>query len=87
MPACSSIFSGAFTWRTRNRRGTNFLQLEGEHGYDPNHPRRNAAITDDNARQQLIIDPGPRTVNHTSYADGALRSRQRTPTRLRFRRR
>ncbi len=41
-----------------------FLQLQGEHGYDPSHPLRNAAITDDNARQQLIIDPGPRTVNH-----------------------
>ena len=40
-----------------------FLQLEGEHGYDPNHPLRNAAITDAEARQHLIIDPGPRTVN------------------------
>jgi hypothetical protein len=43
-----------------------FLQLEGEHGYDPNHPLRNAAITDPDARQQLIIDPGPRNVNHTT---------------------
>ena len=43
-----------------------FLQLQGEHGYDPNHPRRNSAITDDNARQQLIIDPGPRSVDHSS---------------------
>ena len=43
-----------------------FLQLQGEHGYDPNHPRRNASISDPNARQQLIIDPGPRTVNHTT---------------------
>lgn len=42
-----------------------FLQLQGEHGYDPNHPLRNAAITDEDARQRLIIDPGPRTVNHT----------------------
>lgn len=41
-----------------------FLQLEGEHGYDKSHPRRNAQITGENARQQLIIDPGPRTVNH-----------------------
>jgi hypothetical protein len=41
-----------------------FEQLEGEHGYEPNHPRRNASITDPNARQQLIIDPGPRTVDH-----------------------
>ncbi|HYX27887.1 MAG TPA: LodA/GoxA family CTQ-dependent oxidase [Pyrinomonadaceae bacterium] len=43
-----------------------FDQLDGEHGYSDDHPRRNAAITGDNARQQLIIDPGPRTVNHKS---------------------
>ena len=43
-----------------------FLQLQGEHGYAPTHPRRNSAITDDDARQQLIIDPGPRSVNHTT---------------------
>jgi hypothetical protein len=41
-----------------------FQQLEGEHGYAPNHQRRNASISDPNARQQLIIDPGPRTVDH-----------------------
>lgn len=41
-----------------------FNQLLGEHGYDPNHPLRNAAITGEDARQQLIIDPGPRTVDH-----------------------
>ncbi|HMG74101.1 MAG TPA: LodA/GoxA family CTQ-dependent oxidase, partial [Pyrinomonadaceae bacterium] len=40
-----------------------FRQLEGEHGYDANHPLRNAALTDPDARQQLIIDPGPRTVD------------------------
>jgi len=42
-----------------------FQQLQGEHGYAPNHPRRNASITDPNARQHLIIDPGPRAVDHT----------------------
>jgi hypothetical protein len=41
-----------------------FEQLQGEHGYDPTHPLRNAAITDPNARQRLMIDPGPRTVDH-----------------------
>lgn len=41
-----------------------FQQLDGEHGYSPSHPRRNSAISDPNARQQLIIDPGPRTVDH-----------------------
>ncbi len=40
-----------------------FKQLEGEHGYAGDHPRRNAAITGDEARQRLIIDPGPRTVD------------------------
>ncbi len=42
-----------------------FSQIEGEHGYAPTHARRNAAITDDGARQQLIIDPGPRIVDCT----------------------
>jgi hypothetical protein len=40
-----------------------FRQLEGEHGYAPDHPRRNAGITSDEARQRLIIDPGPRVVD------------------------
>lgn len=43
-----------------------FLQLEGEHGYAPDHPRRNAGIQGDQNRQNLIIDPGPRTVGVTS---------------------
>lgn len=42
-----------------------FEQLQGEHGYGPDHPRRNANVTDPNERQALIIDPGPQTVNHT----------------------
>ena len=40
-----------------------FLQTEGEHGYGKDHPRRNADVTDDEARQMLIIDPGPQIVN------------------------
>ena len=43
-----------------------FAQLDGEHGYAPGHARRNAAITDPEARQRLIIDPGPRSVDCTS---------------------
>ena len=39
-----------------------FKQLEGEHGYAAGHPLRNADITGASQRQQLIIDPGPRTV-------------------------
>jgi hypothetical protein len=39
-----------------------FAQLEGEHGYPSSHPLRNAGITDAGQRQNLIIDPGPRTV-------------------------
>ena len=45
-----------------------FRQLEGEHGYDPTHPLRNAALIDEGARQRLIIDPGPRTVSKSSRA-------------------
>lgn len=43
-----------------------FKQLEGEHGYAADHPLRNPDITDPDARQCLIIDPGPRIVNATS---------------------
>jgi hypothetical protein len=43
-----------------------FLALQGEHGYADSHPRRNAAITDPNERQRLIIDPGPQSVNATT---------------------
>ena len=39
-----------------------FDQLQGEHG-DYNQNRRNADITDSEARQKLIIDPGPRIVD------------------------
>ncbi len=42
-----------------------FHGLRGEHGYSASHPLRNAGVTDPNARQQLIIDPGPRVVNTT----------------------
>jgi L-Lysine epsilon oxidase N-terminal/L-lysine epsilon oxidase C-terminal domain len=42
-----------------------FMQLAGEHGYAPDHPRRNADIADPGARQRLIIDPGPRIVDCT----------------------
>ena len=43
-----------------------FNALQGEHGYSQSHPRRNADITDPEARQRLIIDPGPQVVNVTN---------------------
>jgi hypothetical protein len=43
-----------------------FKQLEGEHGYAPDHPRRNAGVVEASARQRLIIDPGPQSVDLTS---------------------
>jgi hypothetical protein len=43
-----------------------FQQQEGEHGYAPGHPRRNAHITNGEARARLMIDPGPRVVNCTT---------------------
>lgn len=46
-----------------------FQQLAGEHGYDDStHALRNAAVTDNDARQRLIIDPGPRTVSKSQPA-------------------
>ncbi len=50
-----------------------FQELEGEHGYAPSHPLRNADISDSDARQRLIIDPGPQTVR---YAIDKLRTAQ-----------
>jgi hypothetical protein len=44
-----------------------FEQANGEHGYAPDHPRRNAAVTEPEARQHLIIDPGPRTIDCTTH--------------------
>lgn len=41
-----------------------FKQTAGEHGYQPDHPLRNADVTGDDARLQLIIDPGPQTVSY-----------------------
>ncbi|HEU0013622.1 MAG TPA: LodA/GoxA family CTQ-dependent oxidase [Longimicrobium sp.] len=43
-----------------------FKQLEGEHGYAKDHPRRNADVKGKQARRHLMIDPGPRTVNATN---------------------
>ncbi len=45
-----------------------FQETAGEHGYAPNHPLRNADIVDTQARQQLIIDPGPRNIRFHSQA-------------------
>ncbi len=43
-----------------------FDGMKGEHGYSSSHKRRNEDITDKNARQRLIIDPGAREVNVTT---------------------
>lgn len=52
-----------------------FEQLSGELGYAPDHPRRNADIKGDSARQMLNIDPGSQWVDCThhrraSFANG-----------------
>src|SRR6185369_8182552 len=38
-------------------------ELQGEHGYDPGAPVRNADVTGDTDRLKLIIDPGPQTIS------------------------
>jgi hypothetical protein len=43
-----------------------FRELDGEHGYPASHPLRNADVTAEQARQKLIIDAGPRTVQYTN---------------------
>jgi hypothetical protein len=40
-------------------------ELQGEHGYDPGAPVRNADVTGDTDRLKLIIDPGPQTISGT----------------------
>ncbi len=40
-----------------------FLETDGQQGYDSNHPLRNPEVTQPDLRRQLIIDPGPVTVN------------------------
>jgi hypothetical protein len=45
-----------------------FRETDGEHGYAADHPLRNADITDPNERQQLIIDPGARSVRFNPKA-------------------
>jgi hypothetical protein len=42
-----------------------FKELEGEHGYAPRHPLRNASVKGD-ARSALIVDPGPQGVDTTT---------------------
>ena len=39
-----------------------FLATAGEFGYAPDHPLRNALVTDPAERVKLMIDPGPRTL-------------------------
>lgn len=41
-----------------------FQQQAGEHGYAGDHPRRNAQVPP-SARKQLVIDPGPRSIDCT----------------------
>ncbi len=40
-----------------------FRDIEGEHGYAPDHPLRNPQVKDTANRERLIIDPGPLTVS------------------------
>lgn len=40
-----------------------FQETNGEHGYAPDHALRNPEVDQPDLRRQLIIDPGPLTVN------------------------
>lgn len=43
-----------------------FQENDGFEGYAPDHPLRNPDVTQPDLRRQLIIDPGPITVNQTN---------------------
>ena len=64
---CGDLLDIEWTVHVANKKSAwyEFQQLEGEHGYKANHPLRNKDISG-GARQNLIIDPGPRTVNYVS---------------------
>jgi hypothetical protein len=66
------VFTGTvadITWTAylANKKASwyKFKETEGEHGYAPDHPLRNASVTVPDERQNLIIDPGPQTVSTT----------------------
>ncbi len=50
-----------------------FQETNGQHGYSPNFPLRNASVTEPDRRRQLITDPGPRTIsgagNHAKFSE------------------
>lgn len=58
----------AIEWRVHvaNKKASwyAFATNEGEYGYSPDHPLRNAGVSGE-ARRDLIIDPGPRTLGVT----------------------
>lgn len=62
-----------WTVRLANKKASwyKFDTLDGSQGYPPNHPLRNSQITDpEQRREQLIIDPGSRTLtkpNQVNY--------------------
>lgn len=55
-----------------------FKELEGEHGYAPDHTLRNEGVQGE-ARQKLIIDPGPQTIHCTKEPRSAAFSQGENP--------
>jgi hypothetical protein len=68
LESCGTLVDIQWTVYVANKKAIwyEFQELNGEHGYDKKHPLRNAGITNKHARRQLIIDPGPQTVNCTT---------------------
>lgn len=59
--ATPGVASIAWTAHVANKKASwyTFVTNEGQEGYAPNHPLRNATVAD---RQSLMIDAGPRTI-------------------------
>lgn len=64
-PGRDGVKSIEWTVRLANKKAAwyKFRTSLGENGYAPDHPLRNAGVEDLRGRQELMIDPGPRTLD------------------------
>jgi len=64
-PVMGKVTDIEWTIHLANKKASwyEFQENDGQEGYAPNHPLRNASVTQPQERRQLIIDPGPVTVN------------------------
>lgn len=68
-PGRDGVARVRWTVHLANKKAAWYEFIPGADGYAPDHPLRNAAVSDPAARRRrLIIDPGPRTVERPGQA-------------------